>query len=107
MFAGADVAVAVLRPSVTVADEGSDELGRVLAAARVLAPADGASPAQFVHVARELARLGHRVVAGSPQTLADTMQEWIEQDAADGFTILFPYYPTPVEDFVDLLREQG
>lgn len=45
-----DVAVAVLRPSVTVSDEGPDELGRVLAAARVLAPADGASPAQFVHV---------------------------------------------------------
>lgn len=45
-----DVAVAVLRPSVTVAEEGPDELGRVLAAARVVAPADGASPAQFVHV---------------------------------------------------------
>lgn len=45
-----DVAVAVLRPSVTVSDEGPDELGRVLAAARVVAPADGASPAQFVHV---------------------------------------------------------
>ncbi|MFP5576611.1 MAG: NAD-dependent epimerase/dehydratase family protein [Acidimicrobiia bacterium] len=48
--ANPDVAVAWLRPSVTVADEGSDELGRVLAAARVVAPADGASPAQFVHV---------------------------------------------------------
>ncbi len=45
-----DVAVAVLRPSVTVSDDGPDELGRVLAAARVVAPADGASPAQFVHV---------------------------------------------------------
>lgn len=45
-----EVAVAVLRPCVTVAEEGPDELGRVLAAARVVAPADGASPAQFVHV---------------------------------------------------------
>jgi nucleoside-diphosphate-sugar epimerase len=45
-----DVAVAVLRPTVTVAEEGPDELGRVLAAARVVAPADGASPAQFLHV---------------------------------------------------------
>jgi nucleoside-diphosphate-sugar epimerase len=44
-----DVAVAILRPTVTVAEEGSDELGRVLAAARVVAPADGASPAQFLH----------------------------------------------------------
>lgn len=45
-----DVSVAVLRPSVTVGEEGPDELGRVLAAARVVAPPDGASPAQFVHV---------------------------------------------------------
>lgn len=51
-FAGEhpDVAVAVLRPSVTVSEEGPDELGRVLAAARVVAPVDGVSPAQFVHV---------------------------------------------------------
>ena len=45
-----DVAVAVLRPTVTVSEEGPDELGRVLAAARVVAPPDGSSPAQFVHV---------------------------------------------------------
>lgn len=44
-----DVAVAVLRPTVTVSDDGPDELGRVLAAARVVAPADDAPPAQFVH----------------------------------------------------------
>ncbi|HEX4902600.1 MAG TPA: NAD-dependent epimerase/dehydratase family protein, partial [Acidimicrobiales bacterium] len=45
-----DVAVAVLRPCVTVSEDGPDELGRVLAAARVVAPADDAPPAQFVHV---------------------------------------------------------
>jgi len=44
-----DVAVAVLRPCVTVSEEGPDELGRVLDAARVVAPADAASPGQFVH----------------------------------------------------------
>jgi nucleoside-diphosphate-sugar epimerase len=44
-----EVAVAVLRPCVTVSPDGPDELGRVLSAARIVAPADGASPAQFVH----------------------------------------------------------
>lgn len=44
-----DVAVAVLRPCVTVSEDGPDELGRVLAAARIVAPADDAPPAQFVH----------------------------------------------------------
>jgi nucleoside-diphosphate-sugar epimerase len=45
-----DAAVAVLRPCVTVSPAGPDELGRVLAAARVVAPTEGASAAQFVHV---------------------------------------------------------
>jgi FMN-dependent oxidoreductase (nitrilotriacetate monooxygenase family) len=46
---------------------------------------------------------GHRVVHGSPATLADTMQQWLENGAADGFTILFPYFPTPADDFVGLV----
>lgn len=44
-----DVAVAILRPSVTVSEDGPDELGRVLAAARLVASADGAPATQFVH----------------------------------------------------------
>ncbi len=45
-----DVAVAVLRPCVTVSPEGPDELGRVLAAARLVSPTDGRSPVQYLHV---------------------------------------------------------
>ncbi len=50
-FAGAHphIAVAVLRPCITVSPQGPDELGRVLAAARLVARADSAAPAQFVH----------------------------------------------------------
>lgn len=44
-----EVAVAVVRPCVTVSEEGPDELGRVLAAARMMASNDDAAPAQFVH----------------------------------------------------------
>ena len=43
------VAVAVVRPCVTVSSRGPDELGRVLAAARHVVSGDGAAPAQFVH----------------------------------------------------------
>lgn len=43
------IAVAVLRPCVTVSPEGPDELGRVLGAARMVAPTEGAPPQQFVH----------------------------------------------------------
>ena len=29
------------------------------------------------------------------------MEQWFCNDAADGFTMLSPYYPTPLEEFVD------
>lgn len=43
------VTVAVLRPCVTVCEDGPDGLGRVLAADRMVTPTEGAPPAQFVH----------------------------------------------------------
>jgi alkanesulfonate monooxygenase SsuD/methylene tetrahydromethanopterin reductase-like flavin-dependent oxidoreductase (luciferase family) len=54
---------------------------------------------------RQLARrftfsLGHLVFVGTPVGLADLMEEWFRNGAADGFTMLSPYYPTPLEDFV-------
>jgi N-acetyl-S-(2-succino)cysteine monooxygenase len=55
---------------------------------------------------RELARrftfsLGHLVYVGTAAGMADLMEEWFKADAADGFTLLSPYYPTPLEDVVD------
>ena len=43
------IAVSILRPCVTVSEDGPDELGRVLAAARLVAPSDDEPPVQFVH----------------------------------------------------------
>lgn len=55
---------------------------------------------------RELARrfafsLGHLVYIGTPMGLADMMEEWWRAAAADGFTMLSPYYSAPLEQFVD------
>ncbi len=55
---------------------------------------------------RQLARrftfsLGHLVYVGTAIGLADLMQEWFTKDAADGFTMLSPYYPKPLEEFVE------
>src|SRR5262249_47387805 len=57
---------------------------------------------------RELGRhfvagAGHNFVYGSAQTIADLMEEWLVKEACDGFTMLFPYFPTPVDTVVDLL----
>lgn len=44
---------------------------------------------------------GHRIVWGTPAQIADTMQEWFEGGAADGFNIMPPYFPTQFERFVE------
>jgi N-acetyl-S-(2-succino)cysteine monooxygenase len=46
---------------------------------------------------------GHWVVCGTPVTIADTLQEWFESGAADGYNILPPYFPGSFADFVDLV----
>ncbi|WP_353181914.1 LLM class flavin-dependent oxidoreductase [Bosea sp. (in: a-proteobacteria)] len=65
---------------------------------------------------RELAALaiashGHRIVMGSPQTIADDLQDWFEQGAADGFNLIPASMPDGLDDFVDLvvpvLQERG
>lgn len=54
---------------------------------------------------------GHWVVCGSPETIANTLQEWFDSYAADGFNIMPPYFHEGFEDFVDLvvpiLQERG
>ncbi|PRH78124.1 LLM class flavin-dependent oxidoreductase, partial [Streptomyces solincola] len=54
---------------------------------------------------------GHRVVVGTPEQIADRIQEWFTQGAADGFNIMPPYLPGGLEHFVDqvvpILQERG
>ena len=40
-------------------------------------------------------------MVGTAKTIADTMQEWLETEASDGFTIQFPYLPAGLDAFVD------
>jgi FMN-dependent oxidoreductase (nitrilotriacetate monooxygenase family) len=46
---------------------------------------------------------GHQILVGTPKYMADVMEEWFMQRGADGFTVLQPYYPQPLEDFVELV----
>ena len=54
---------------------------------------------------RELARIagsyGGLALVGTPATIADEMEEWLEARACDGFNIMFPYVPGGLDDFVD------
>ena len=40
-------------------------------------------------------------MVGTPATIADQMQAWLETEACDGFNVMFPYLPGGLEDFVD------
>lgn len=54
---------------------------------------------------------GHRVLAGTPEQIADDLEHWFTKGAADGFNIMPPTYPEGLEVFVDtvvpLLQQRG
>jgi len=54
---------------------------------------------------------GHRVVVGTPEQVADAIQSWFENGAADGFNVMPPILPTALTDFVDqvvpILQRRG
>ncbi len=54
---------------------------------------------------------GHRVVVGTPEHVANEIQGWFEQGAADGFNVMPPYLTGGFDHFVDevvpILRKRG
>ena len=40
-------------------------------------------------------------MVGTPETIADEMEEWLTTMGSDGFTVQFPYLPGGLDDFVD------
>ncbi len=56
---------------------------------------------------RQLAQLvgghGGLQMVGTASEIADTMQEWLQTEACDGFNIMFPTVPQGLDDFADLV----
>ncbi|OTG84187.1 nitrilotriacetate monooxygenase [Acinetobacter sp. ANC 4558] len=46
---------------------------------------------------------GHWQIIGSVEQVVDQLQEWFENEAADGFNVLPPTTPNGLNDFVDLV----
>ncbi|MGW7287153.1 LLM class flavin-dependent oxidoreductase [Streptomyces sp. NPDC054847] len=44
---------------------------------------------------------GHHVIAGTAEQIADHLQQWFTEGAADGFNIMPPYFPGGLDHFVD------
>ncbi|PWB33897.1 LLM class flavin-dependent oxidoreductase [Pseudomonas sp. SDI] len=55
--------------------------------------------------------VGHRLLVGTPEQVADTLEHWFRNGAADGFNIMPDVFPSGVEVFVDqvvpLLQQRG
>ncbi|WP_222131321.1 LLM class flavin-dependent oxidoreductase [Pseudonocardia sp. C8] len=60
---------------------------------------------------RVVTSYGHRTVLGTPETVADTLEEWFEARAADGFMVMAPVMPSGLAEFtsavVPELRRRG
>ncbi|GIJ24487.1 LLM class flavin-dependent oxidoreductase [Micromonospora lutea] len=54
---------------------------------------------------------GHRTFAGTPEQVADAIEQWYRSGAADGFNIMPPVLPSGLEAFVDhvvpILQRRG
>jgi FMN-dependent oxidoreductase (nitrilotriacetate monooxygenase family) len=44
---------------------------------------------------------GHWVLCGSAETVANTLQHWMDEGAADGFNVMPPYFHEGFDDFVN------
>jgi len=52
-------------------------------------------------LAQRLGGYSGLAMVGTPKTIADEMEEWLESEASDGFTVMFPYLPGGLDDFVN------
>jgi FMN-dependent oxidoreductase (nitrilotriacetate monooxygenase family) len=52
-------------------------------------------------LAQRLGGYSGLAMVGTPNTIADEMEEWLVTEGSDGFTVMFPYLPGGLDDFVD------
>ena len=52
-------------------------------------------------LAQRLGGYSGLAMVGTAKMIADQMEEWLLTEASDGFTVMFPYLPGGLDDFVD------
>jgi FMN-dependent oxidoreductase (nitrilotriacetate monooxygenase family) len=52
-------------------------------------------------LAQRLGGYSGLAMVGTPKTIADQMEEWLETRGSDGFTMMFPYLPAGLDDVVN------
>jgi FMN-dependent oxidoreductase (nitrilotriacetate monooxygenase family) len=54
-------------------------------------------------LAQRLGGFSGLAFVGTPQTIADEMEEWLTSEGSDGFNVMFPFLPEGLDDFVNLV----
>lgn len=92
--------------SVQIDPEGSQTFARALIE---LSRADNLTVRQLLR--RIGGGIGHRLIVGTPQQIADDIEAWFRAGAADGFNLMPDVLPDGLDSFVDtvvpLLRKKG
>jgi len=52
-------------------------------------------------LASRLGGYGGLKFVGTPKRIADQMEQWLVEEGADGFNVMFPFLPAGLDDFVD------
>jgi alkanesulfonate monooxygenase len=52
-------------------------------------------------LAQRLGGYAGLAMVGTAKTIADEMEEWLFTEGSDGFTVMFPYLPGALDDFVE------
>ncbi len=52
-------------------------------------------------LAQRLGGYSGLAMVGTSKTIADEMDEWLFTEGSDGFTVMFPYLPGGLDDFVE------
>ena len=52
-------------------------------------------------LAQRVGSYGGLAFVGTPQTIADDMEQWLSEEGSDGFNVMFPFLPEGLDDFVD------
>jgi alkanesulfonate monooxygenase len=83
-------------PLPPIPETNASKTGRERAIA--LAEREGLTVRQL---AQRLGGYAGLAMVGTPHTIADEMEAWLEGRGADGFNIMFPWLPGGLDDFVD------
>jgi FMN-dependent oxidoreductase (nitrilotriacetate monooxygenase family) len=88
-----------------------NELGAASRFKLVLDIVDREKPTLRQLIQRLAGGRGHLVVAGTPEQIADKMEAWFNDGAADGFNVMPPYFPGGFDAFatqvVPILQRKG